>query len=121
MATDAWEQVRGKVVALWQRLHPDEAREVELELAKARPQVLAARSAEDTDTEQALTAVWRLRLQQLVSDHPGAETELRRLMDQDLVPLLTRTERSAVATIMTANAKDQSRIYQAGRDQHISG
>ncbi|MBF8190206.1 hypothetical protein ITP53_31670 [Nonomuraea sp. K274] len=116
MATDAWQQARTAVVALWRRFHPEQAGPLEAELAEVRAQVLAARLDGDTDTEEALAGAWRLRLAQLLRQSPEAGAELRRLLDERLTPA------AAPRTIeMNATAHDESRVYQSGGDMHITG
>jgi hypothetical protein len=121
MATDAWEQARAGMVALWRRVHPDNADVVEAELAEVRTEVLTAREADDADTEQALVGSWQVRLQQLLRADPALAGELRRVLDEELTPVLTAGEQTRIGSIMmTATASGQGRVYQAGRDQHIT-
>ncbi|MEU9608821.1 hypothetical protein [Streptomyces sp. NPDC048057] len=121
MATDTWQQTRTAVLRLWRRARPEQTGSVEDDLEAARQGVLAARTDGDTDTEQALAGQWRLRFQQLVRESPELAAELRRLLDDDLTPALSADERSDIASIvMQARADRGGRVYQAGRDQHIS-
>ncbi len=121
MATDTWQQARTGMVALWRRVHPKQAELIEAELTDMRTEVLAARDADDGDTEQALVGCWQIRLQQLLRREPTLAGELRRMLDQDLTPVLTPVEQTRIGSIvMTANASRHGRVYQAGRDQHIS-
>ncbi|MEV6025271.1 hypothetical protein [Streptomyces sp. NPDC052036] len=122
MATDAWQQARAATAALWHRLHPEHADDIGAELETLRAGVLSAREQHDHDTEEALTGVWRLRLQRLLSDDPAAAGELRRLFQEHLVPALPPDEQRGVQSIvMRAEARDHARVYMAGRDQHITG
>ncbi|WP_157986976.1 hypothetical protein [Streptomyces atratus] len=122
MATDAWLQARTATVAMWRRIRPDHADGVEAELDVLRTQVLAAREADDEDTEQALAGAWRMHFQQFLADDPGLAAELRLLLDDHLGPVLSETERNRVASVvMTAATHDNSRVYMSGRDQHITG
>jgi hypothetical protein len=121
MATDAWEQARAGAVALWRRVRPDQAEVVESELAEVRTQVLAARRDGDGDTERALAGAWQVRLAQLLRADPALAEDLRRVLDQDLTPVLPPSERQRVASIvMRATASGHGRVYQAGGDQHIT-
>ncbi|MFG1685202.1 hypothetical protein ACGFNP_33925 [Nonomuraea sp. NPDC049269] len=121
MATDTWQQARRAAVALWQRVRPEQADAVENELAEVRALVLTARRDGDSDTEQALAGSWQVRLAQLVRAEPALAEELRRVLDEDLTPALPADERARIGSItMSATASDQGRIYQAGRDQHIT-
>lgn len=128
MATDGWQQARAATVALWRRIHPDHADPIGAELDVLRTSVLAAREAADEDTEQALAGTWRLHLQQLLRAEPdaapdaGPSAELRRLLDEHLAPVLAADERSRLGSIvMTVEARDNARVFMAGRDQHITG
>ncbi|MFD5437995.1 hypothetical protein ACFWJ4_38315 [Kitasatospora sp. NPDC127067] len=122
MATDGWQQSRAAVVEWWRRRRPDRADDVGSELETVRAQVLAAREQGDEDTEQALAGSWRLRLQQLLSEDPALADELRRLLDEHLAPALSDGDRTRHRPIiMKAEASGNSRVYQAGRDQHITG
>ncbi|MFF4749153.1 hypothetical protein ACWD5R_29395 [Streptomyces sp. NPDC002514] len=122
MAVDTWQQVRTATTALWHRLRPEQADEISAELETLRAGVLNAREQQDQDTEEALTWVWRLRLQQLLVNEPSAVGELRRLLEEHLAPALSPDERRGVQSIvMKAEARDSARVYMAGRDQHITG
>ena len=122
MATDAWQQARTAVVAWWRKVHPGRADAVGAELDTARAQVLAARERGDEDTEQALAGTWRLRLQQLLDQHPAAGPGLQRLLEEHLTPALSAAEQARVQQIIiNAQARDQARQYIAGRDQYITG
>lgn len=121
MATDTWQQARRGAVALWRRVHPEQAATVETELAEVRTQVLAARRDGDSDTERALAGSWQVRLAQLVRADPALAGELRQVLDEHLTPALSPSERGRIESItMTASSSDQGRVYQAGRDQHIT-
>ncbi|NUK21952.1 hypothetical protein HRW08_04425 [Streptomyces lunaelactis] len=122
MATDAWQQARGSVVAWWRLVRSNnQAEDISAELAEVRNQVLTARNEGDEDTERALAAVWQMRLQQLLSEDAARAGELRRLLDDELTPVLPVDEQARVGTIvMKARVSDTGRVYQAGRDQHIT-
>jgi hypothetical protein len=121
MATDAWQQVRAAAVTWWRRVHPEQADTVVKELADVRAQVLAARQGGDRDTEQALAGSWQVRLQQLVREDPSLADELRRVLDEELTPALPPAEQAQIGSmVMRTIANDHARVYQAGRDQHIT-
>ncbi|MFC4016033.1 hypothetical protein ACFOY2_53100 [Nonomuraea purpurea] len=121
MATDMWQQARSGAIMLWRRVRPEQERAVEDELAEVRLQILAARSDGDADTERALAGTWQIRLQQLLREDPDLVNELKQVLDNVLTPALSLSERDQFNKIaMKATANDQSRIYQAGRDQHIT-
>lgn len=121
MATDAWQQARTAVVAWWRKVHPAQADAVGAEMDAARAQVLAARDRGDEDTEQALAGTWRLHLQQLLDVSPTAGPELRRLLDEHLIPALPMGEQTRIRQIIiNAQARDHARQNIAGRDLHIT-
>jgi NB-ARC domain len=119
MATDVWQQACAGVVALWRRVHPQQADTVEADLEGLRGQVLDARQAGRADTEQALTGVWQGRLQQLLLDDPGLAAELRRVLDNTLTPALTPAEQARVGTlIMTGSSHGSSTFNQVAGNQY---
>lgn len=118
MATDAWQQARAGIVALWRRARPQEAGNVERELAEVRAEVVAARQVNDADTEQALTGAWQLRLQQLLRSDPALASALRRVLDETLTPALPPAERIRIGRlIMRGSSHDSSTFNQVAGDQ----
>ncbi|GGP78388.1 hypothetical protein GCM10010278_66000 [Streptomyces melanogenes] len=115
MATDAWQQARDGVVALWRRVHPERADQVGGELETLRTQVLQARQNQDPDTEQALEGMWRLQLQALLQRDPQASDELFRLLRDRLTPALNPGERERVGAII-----QNSTVY-GGTNFNIGG
>ncbi|MGC0210980.1 hypothetical protein [Streptomyces levis] len=62
-----------------------------------------------------------MRLQQILREDPLLENELRRLLDGELTPALPADEGERIGSLlMKATASGSGRVYQAGRDQHIS-
>ncbi|MEU9397625.1 hypothetical protein AB0D86_47615 [Streptomyces sp. NPDC048324] len=121
MANDAWQGARSAMTALWRRVRPEQADAIDAELAETRAQILSARAAGELEIEQVLAADWQLRLQALVRTNPTVADELQNLLDTRLTPLLATDERSAVGSVgMKAKASGSGRVYQAGRDQHIT-
>ncbi|MDG4766158.1 hypothetical protein O7632_32150 [Solwaraspora sp. WMMD406] len=121
IATDAWEKARDGAVALWRRVRPQQADTIGAELAEVRDEVLTARRDGDTDAEQGLVDDWQRKLQRLIRQDPAFAAELRRLLDDTLAPLLPPADQQQVGSItMTATARDNARIIQAGRDQRIN-
>ncbi|MEV4583094.1 hypothetical protein AB0K16_58785 [Nonomuraea jabiensis] len=121
MATDAWQSARDGAVALWRKVRPEQADAVEAELVEVRELVLEARRDGDTETEQALAGSWQVRLQQLLRADPSLAGELRRVLEEDLTPALSRDEGTRIGSIvMKATASGHGRTYQAGGDQHIT-
>ncbi|WP_030678399.1 hypothetical protein [Streptomyces rimosus] len=121
MATDAWQQTRDAVVAWWRRAHPQQAEVVDSELGEARTRILTVRQARDAAGEAVLVSDWRHRLSLLLRERPELEDELRRLLDQVIIPVLPPQERPrAGSQVLKASASGEGRVYQAGRDQHIT-
>jgi hypothetical protein len=116
MATDVWTGARDAVVAWWRRHHPEQAAEVGVDLARLHTDLADA----DEQTQQDLVGAWRTRLRQLVKDNPELGVELKRLVDEELAPLLAPADRAAVTAItQTATVKGNRNItIQAGRDVH---
>ncbi|MEV6155519.1 hypothetical protein AB0L53_34775 [Nonomuraea sp. NPDC052129] len=120
MATDAWQQTRAVVVAWWRKVRSEQAETIQAELEATQIQVLAARERVDPDTEQALAGIWRLRLQQMLDEDPAIGQQLQRLMDEHLAPSSRSGKQLRIQQNITAHARDQSRQFIAGRDQHIT-
>jgi hypothetical protein len=120
MTTEAWQQARAAAVALWRRVYPGRAETVKAELSETRDEILLAREAGDSKTEEELAADWQRRVHRLLKADPNLTTELRRVLDEELAPLLPADEQSRVgAIVMNATASEHGRVYQAGRDVHI--
>ncbi|MFE3252868.1 hypothetical protein [Streptomyces sp. NPDC059209] len=121
MATDSWQQVREATVGWWRGTGATDADAVGAQLDDVRPLVLTARQAGDEDSERELAEAWRARLQQALRDRPDLADELRSLLDEQLVPALSDRERPQPGPpVMKATASGNGRVYQAGRDQHIT-
>ncbi|PIM73472.1 hypothetical protein CTU88_06855 [Streptomyces sp. JV178] len=118
MATQTWESAREGVVALWRRFQPDRAEAVGGELEATREDLLVAQRSGDTETEAELTAEWQARVRRLLVARPDVADELRRIL-AELSPALPE-ERPATAIRLRAEASGNGRVYQAGRDQHIT-
>jgi hypothetical protein len=116
IATDAWPRVREAVTGLWRRVHPGQkADDIATELDELREQVLLARRDGDTGTEKALEGAWQVKLQQLLRADRDLAAELRRVLDQVLIPALTPAEQTRIGTIiMTGSSHDSSTFTQIG-------
>ncbi|OSP44265.1 MULTISPECIES: hypothetical protein [unclassified Streptomyces] len=119
MVTNAWESARDGMVALWRRFQPARAEGIGEELEAGRADLLLARRAGDTESEAELTAEWQGRVRRFLLAQPEAADELRRVLDElkPSVPEDPGPERIR----QQARASGSARIYQAGRDQHITG
>ncbi|MFF9666615.1 hypothetical protein ACF1FY_31540 [Streptomyces althioticus] len=115
MATDAWHHVRDGITQLWRRTQPERADTVAAELEAGREDALAAAAADDQETLDELRLQWQGMVRRLLVARPAAVQELRALLDQ-LDPDGSAARRIA----QHATASGQARVYQAGRDQHIT-
>ncbi|MFJ3932237.1 MULTISPECIES: hypothetical protein [unclassified Streptomyces] len=117
MATDAWERVRDGVVAVWRRASPGRADGVQGELEAAREELATARETGDELTEQEIREEWSGRLRRLLREQPDVAEELRRVLAE--ADPQAAGERTCTVR-MQATASGSGRVYQAGRDQHIT-
>ncbi|MGW0778942.1 hypothetical protein ACWD01_36300 [Streptomyces sp. NPDC002835] len=84
--------------------------------------MLTARRAQDEDAESHLVAAWGDRLTALLRDDPALVDELRRLIEEEITPLLCREGGTRTGSHeFRAEASGHGRVYQAGRDQNIYG
>ncbi|WP_405537917.1 hypothetical protein OG787_35160 [Streptomyces sp. NBC_00075] len=139
MATDSWQQAKRALVALWRRVRPEaEVDTVGAEFGQARTRLLAAleggaapgaapgvdsgvTSGAVSGVVAALETDWQFRLHLLLREHPDLAGELRRVLDAELTPLLPEEGGTRGGTVvMKAQASGSGRVYQAGRDQHIT-
>lgn len=115
MATDAWQRMREGISSLWRRGHADRAEAVAAELDATREDLLAAMASGDQDVEEELQAEWQGRIRRLLTARPEVAEDLRTLLDE-----FGRRAETAPAATQIATASGHGRVYQAGRDQHIS-
>ncbi len=78
MATDAWEATRSWVAELFGR--GGAARQAAIEAQLDDHAALVARAGDPDGVRESLVAVWRLRLQSLLGEHPETEEDLRGLV-----------------------------------------
>ncbi|NEB69499.1 hypothetical protein G3I39_20955 [Streptomyces fulvissimus] len=84
MATEAWNQARGRVARFLAR--GEDSEEVDAELEESREELIAARRSGDEDGAADVTAEWRIRIRRALRENPEAADELRGLLDE-LAPL----------------------------------
>jgi hypothetical protein len=123
MATDAWNEVRAGVVSLWRRVYPERVPAIESELVDAGNELVVSRQTGDAEVEKELAADWRRKFQRLTQAHPELVPELQILAEEwaRLAPAAER-DRSGMTNIeQTAIATGRGTIYQAGRNQRITG
>lgn len=120
MTTDAWQQAKARVAALWRHARSSQDEDVETELDAARLEMLAALEANDEQTGLDLADEWAARLQQLVSDDSRRLADLLELAKMS-PPRHGSTEATPVTSIkMRAKASGRAQVFQAGRDQEIT-
>ncbi|MCQ4208749.1 hypothetical protein [Streptomyces longispororuber] len=119
MTTDAWQQTRGAVTALWRRVRPEQADAVSGELTALRTMV----TGEDGErAAAALTELWQLRLHELLLADSRHTEELTQELHE-----LTEALRAAAPAAprvgsvrMEARATGHGRVYQSGGDMHVN-
>ncbi|WP_326794080.1 hypothetical protein OG946_35940 [Streptomyces sp. NBC_01808] len=126
LTTAGWERAQNSMGALWRRVYPDRADTVESELEESRAVLLAAREdanepAEAELAEAELVSEWQGRLRRLLAAEPALAAELRRILAVDLSPEPPGSGREEPSVTVSVRALDSSRVYVAGRDQHITG
>jgi hypothetical protein len=130
MATDAWSEVHAGVVRLWRRVYPERVSAIDSELMDARDELVVSRQAGDAEVEKELAADWRRKFQRLTQAHPELIPELRLLEEEwtRLAPAAERNrsgatniEQTAIATGGATINQAGGDVYQAGRNQRITG
>ncbi|MFI0223237.1 hypothetical protein [Streptomyces lydicus] len=119
MTTDAWHRARDGVIALWRRVHPERADAISDELQATRTDLLAARQAGDAQAEEELRSEWQGRLRRLLASDPDVAVELRQLLNE-ISPTDSGPSTTGAQIRMQACVSGDGRVFQAGRDQHIT-
>ncbi len=114
MATDMWSGAKDVVTGWWHRHHPESAEQVGTDLDRLHDEVVEA--AGDEATREALTGEWRVRLRRLIASNPELAVELRRLLTEELTPLLARANATTTVTQTATVTGDRNITIQAGRD-----
>ncbi|MEU7924693.1 hypothetical protein [Micromonospora sp. NPDC049107] len=118
LATDAWQTAKSAMVSLWGVAHPQRVEVISGELDDARAALLAGRRSDGPTVEEELAGEWRGRLRRLLAADPGLADELKRLLDEQLVPA---ARNAGVATVnQRARAEGNARIYMSGRDLSVN-
>jgi hypothetical protein len=122
LVTDGWETAKNALLSLWRRARPDHADLVEADLVQVHADLLATGQHETEPLRQAIAAEWQGRLARLLAGDPALVTELRRLVEDQLRPALAAQDPEGARTVtMHARAEGGGSVFQAGRDQHITG
>ena len=118
LTTDAWQRLKG-LIGLLTRSRPEREAALEAELDDSRAEIVAA--GDDVEQVRAeLTAEWSGRLRRLLAANPAIAAELRRLLDDELGPVLRETDRERPSIRMRAVVSDSGRAYQAGHDLNVT-
>jgi hypothetical protein len=104
MATDGWQQAREAVGGLWRRSRPGHVPAIETDLDETRAEVIAARAVGDCAVEEGLVADWERKLRRLLDADPSLGIELRRVLDEELAPLLTPGEQARLMNVQDITA-----------------
>ncbi|MFE7129420.1 hypothetical protein ACFVIM_00990 [Streptomyces sp. NPDC057638] len=115
MATDAWQHMREGITRLWRRTQPERADTIAAELEAGRDDVLAAVASGDHEDLEELRLQWQGSVRRLLVERPDAVEELRALLDR-----LDPGGSAARRITQHATVSGRGRVYQAGRDQHIT-
>lgn len=120
LTTDAWERAKTAVSTLWGRACPDRVETVEAELLETRELLLSTGEQADSGTpgfDEGI-AEWRGKFRRLLITQPEFAQEVRRIVDEELVPALPASAQAA-PVVFHANPTGNARVYQAGRDQNF--
>jgi hypothetical protein len=98
IAEQGWTSAKKAVLALWHRHAPAQAEPIGADLDTARAELAAVAEVEAADVMKDLADEWAARFSALLRRHPEAAEDVRRVVDQELAPLITQTS--------TQNARD---------------
>lgn len=120
LTTNAWEQAKTAIGALWRKVHPDRAETVEAEITDAHEHLVKAGHAGDEHAAEDLVTEWQSRLGRLLAADPSLADEVRLLVEQ-LRPVALEGRSVTIGRVdMHAEVSDQGRVYQALGDQNIT-
>lgn len=118
MVTDGWQRTRDGAVRLWRQFRPEGAEDVAADLDTAQAAVVQGRVAGTPVDLAALGEEWARRIRELLVARPDAEAALRAaLADWEAA---ARGQAVSGGIHQEARATGSGRVYQAGRDQHIT-
>jgi hypothetical protein len=117
LTTDAWERLKGGLVALWRRANPERAAGIEAEITEARSELLAPGAADDTELTHALVREWQRRIYRLLIADPELAVDLRRLLNEEIDSPRSGAPTPIVHLELNAQASGHGRIYQVGQGE----
>ncbi|GCD99138.1 hypothetical protein [Embleya hyalina] len=106
MATDSWNAARRMVTRLFSRQGQDREAAIESQLDGNQALILGAEDPDQTRTY--LAPLWEREFSTLLTAHPDAEADLRRLVDQ-----LQAASKNRPAWTQINTARDNSRVFAA--------
>jgi hypothetical protein len=109
LATDGWQQARDAVVRLWRRARPAHVAAIESDLDDTRAELT---DAPGEAAEQGLVADWERKLRRLVAADPSVALELRRVLDEELTPLLPSAEQERIRVVQNITADAPGAVAQ---------
>ncbi|MFG2919078.1 hypothetical protein ACGF0D_40140 [Kitasatospora sp. NPDC048298] len=116
LATDAWTRAKSSVGSLWRRARPEAVEVIEADLVETREELLAARAAGDDTVEGELVADWQRRLRRLLAADPGLGAELRRLLQEELVPAPPAASQTWTGSVtMSSTVSGRGKNFQIGQ------
>ncbi|WP_413798302.1 hypothetical protein [Streptomyces iranensis] len=107
MASDAWQTGRNGVIRLFRR--EGDAQRASLEGRLDHHATLIERAGDPDQARQLIVGQWQLELVQLLTEHPDAESELRRLVEE----IQSELPRGGRNWVMTNIARDHGTVYGA--------
>lgn len=116
MATDAWDQVKHKVGALWRSFRPEQADVVESDLDRVRLEITGA----DEAIALAISREWESRLLRLLAADSAVVVELSRVI-AELRQIPAGAQARGGDVRQSAKASGQSTVIQIGGDGTIGG
>jgi hypothetical protein len=115
LATDAWGQVKEKMVGLWRCFRPEQADVVGADLDRAR---LELRTADET-VVLAITREWESLLLRLLAVDAATAAELRRVTAElEAIPVASRAHGDVRQSV---KASGRSTVIQIAGDGTVSG
>lgn len=108
MTTDGWQQARSVIVALWRRHRPDHMSAIEAEVDATHGEMASGGAGVGDE----LVADWKRKLRRLLEADPALEAELRRVLDEQLLPLLSASEQARVQNIQHITASAPGAVAQ---------
>lgn len=118
MATDVWQAARSGFARLFGRGDRRREQLVDTRLSQAATQIAQVDPSDQERVRQEVLAAWRVRLRDLLEEHPEAQEELRRLTEQ----VQARLPAAQQAWVQHNLAHDHGTVYgvQTG-NQYIYG